>query len=259
MLKQAKSPDGYKYLLAYRKSEELLTGTLDYTATFPKDKTGIGLADQMDRSARSTKQNTVEGWKRNATHEYYTFLGYAVASNAELLEDYLDICLGRYERKGINGVKGGKGENAEAVNPISPIVPISPIGQKGEKGERGKTGEKGERELKNWLEKLRFYPLDATLPIPVQLYLRCKEMNFLLEKLQSSLLARMQEHQTLSETDRRRLVVLKIQKKEAESEAWYKGELDRLGLVMTPQGMKRKAEMGERGRNAKIEPTPISP
>ena len=109
MLKQSKSPDGYKYLLVYKKAEELVAETLSYTATFPKDKTGIGLADQMDRSARSVKANIVEGWKRNATHEYYTFLGYSIASNAELLEDYLDICLGRYEEKGIKGEKGRKG------------------------------------------------------------------------------------------------------------------------------------------------------
>ena len=156
MLKQAKSPDGYKHLLVYKKAEELLAETLNFTATFPYEKTVNDLEDQMNRSARSVKANIVEGWKRNATHEYYTFLGYSVASNAELLEDYLDICLGRYEAKGIKGVNG--------IN--------------------------GKQMSREELESFRFYPLDSRLPLSVQLYLRAKELNMLLDKLQVSLVER---------------------------------------------------------------------
>ncbi|MBI2623239.1 MAG: four helix bundle protein [Candidatus Liptonbacteria bacterium] len=257
MLKQSKSPDGYKRILAYKKAEELQSETLAYTATFPKDKTGVGLADQMDpvrgprasrgghqrcpasngvdRSARSTKQNVVEGWKRNATHEYYTFLGYAVASNAELQEDCADICLGRYESKGIKGATMGEkgiGQQNSTLPPILPILPILPFSSIS----------------KSQLETLRFYPLDTTLPKPVQLYLRCKELNFLLEKLQASLLARMQEKKTLSHADHHRLILEKAQQRRVEEEKWYQNQLARMGLVMTPQGMKQKAEMGEMGR-----------
>lgn len=216
MLKQAKSPDGYKHLLVYKKSEELLAETLRFTSAFPKDKTGVGLADQMDRSVRSVKANIVEGWKRNATHEYYTFLGYSIASNAELLEDYLDICLGRYEAKGI---KGENGRNGQA-----------------EKGERGT------EEARQWLESLRFYPLPTHLPPSVQGYLRCKELNMLLEKLQESLLERMQEKQTLSEKDRRRLVNEKIQKKKDEAEEWMKEQFKAGDLVLTGRGVKKREE-----------------
>ena len=107
MLKQSNSLDGYKHLLVYKKAEELLGETTKFTSGFPRIISR--LIEQMDSSARSTKANIVEGWKRNATYEYYQFLGYSVASNEELMEDYLDICLGRYEEKGIQGVKGRNG------------------------------------------------------------------------------------------------------------------------------------------------------
>ena len=232
MLKQSKSPDGYKYLLVYKKAEELVAETLSYTATFPKDKTGIGLADQMDRSARSVKANIVEGWKRNATHEYYTFLGYSIASNAELLEDYLDICLGRYEPKGIKGIEMGERGKRGAEEK----------GEKGEKGEMGKRGERGERGKREWLERLRFYPLDTTFPKPVQLYLRTKEVRMLLDKLQASLQTRMEEKRTLSERDRIRLVNERVEKKEKAADDWYKEELQKRNLVLTARGMKKKDE-----------------
>lgn len=241
MLKQAKSPDGYKHLLVYKKAEELLAETLDFTASFPHEKTLNDLEDQMNRSARSVKANIVEGWKRNATHEYYTFLGYSTASNAELLEDYLDICLGRYEAKGIKGANGGngveekgeKGRGETGTNSLShlnPISPISPISQR------------GADEARKWLEGLRFYPLDTTLPRPVQGYLRAKELNMLLEKLQASLLERMQEKQTLSEPDRLRLAREERKKKEEENEAWEREQWRQLGIVMTGSGVKKREE-----------------
>ena len=61
MLKPHKDPCGYKKLLAYRKAEELQSECRQLTAFFPHSKTLIDLADQMDRSARSGKQNIVEG------------------------------------------------------------------------------------------------------------------------------------------------------------------------------------------------------
>lgn len=226
MLKQSKSPDGYKYLLVYKKAEELLTETLNFTATFPHEKTINDLEDQMNRSARSVKANIVEGWKRNATHEYYTFLGYSVASNAELLEDYLDICLGRYEAKGVRGAI--KGENGQ-----------SRYEAKGIKGEKGINGGATTREK---LESLRFYPLPTHLPLCVQGYLRAKELNMLLEKLQASLLERMQEKKTLSESDRMRLIREEEKKKTDEAEEWTKSEWKRLGLVQTLRGAKKQEE-----------------
>jgi len=82
-LRQSADPYGYKNLLVYQKAEELLSECARLTVQFPKEKTLIALADQMDRYARSVKQNIVEGWKRNSTKEYYDFLGFSMGANAE--------------------------------------------------------------------------------------------------------------------------------------------------------------------------------
>lgn len=168
MIKQARDSYGYKKLLVYKKADELQMETSRLTSLFPHSRTLFSLSDQMIRSVRSTKQNIVEGWKRNSTSEYYTFLGYSIASNAELEEDCNDIISGKYpqliDRKGIMGKKGEMGE----------------------------------------IEKLRFYPLDAHLPPIVQLKLRCKEVNFLLDRLQQSLVSKMEKDHHLSPQDRMR-------------------------------------------------------
>ena len=60
-LKQSTSPYGYRTLLVYKKAAELQAACAELTAQFPKQWTLTALADQMDRSARSVKQNIVEG------------------------------------------------------------------------------------------------------------------------------------------------------------------------------------------------------
>jgi len=162
-MKQSFNPYGYKDLLAYKKAEELQKACAAFTALFSHSPhfTLRSLQDQMDRSARSIKQNIVEGWKRNSTKEYHQFLGFSLGANAELEEDCDDIIKGVYET-------GGRGLKRE------------------EWGE----GEKWDIEQ---VQKLPFYPLNSRLPLLVQLKLRCKEMNFLLTKLQQSLEKKMQE------------------------------------------------------------------
>ncbi|MBI4118646.1 MAG: four helix bundle protein [Parcubacteria group bacterium] len=167
MIKPPRNPYGYRNLLVYKKAEELQIALADFVKTFSRHKTLAELADQMERSARSTKQNIIEGWKRNSTNEYYQFLGFAIASNAELEADCTDII------KGIYGGKGLKGINA---------------------AEHG-----GD------IEKIPFYPLNTHLPLYLQLKLRAKELNFLLDKLQSSLLEKMRKEKTLSATERIRI------------------------------------------------------
>lgn len=170
MIKPPRNPYGYRNLLVYQKAEELQLVLAEFVSLhFVPLKPLASLADQMERSARSTKQNIIEGWKRNSTNEYYQFLGYAVASNAELEADFTDII------KGVYGNKGLKGEEWEG------------------------------------LEKIPFYPLDPLLPLPLQLKLRAKELNFLLEKLQNSLPDKMKKEKTLSAAD-----IMQIQEKERE-------------------------------------------
>lgn len=186
MLKPYQDPYGYKKLLAYKKAEELQMACSHLTRLFPFSKTLSSLADQMDRSARSGKQNIVEGWRRNTTREYYDFLGFSIGAVAELEEDCDDIIRGAYpEIMDKMGLKKDK--------PLSPISPHWNIGE---------------------VEKLRFYPLDSSLPLIIQLKLRCKELNFILKKLQDSLLEKMKNENTLSLGDKAQII--KRNKSEAE-------------------------------------------
>ncbi|MEK7109322.1 MAG: four helix bundle protein [Patescibacteria group bacterium] len=105
------NPYGYKDLLVYKKADAMQAACAALTSRFPRSKTLYSLADQMDRSARSVKQNVVEGWKRNSTKEYYEFLGFSLGANAELEEDCNDIVKGIY--KGIEWEKGDKREKGE--------------------------------------------------------------------------------------------------------------------------------------------------
>ena len=154
-LKPSRNPYGYRELLVYQKADALQSHCVSLTSHFPHSKTLVALADQMNRSARSTKQNIVEGWKRNSTKEYYEFLGYAVASNAELEEDCTDIWKGHYPE--LTGIKGIMGERKEIE-----------------------------------IENIPFYPLDPKFSPAIQLKLQTKELNFLLEKLQKSLIRKME-------------------------------------------------------------------
>ena len=220
-LKPTRSPYGYRELLVYQKADVLQSRCSHLTSHFTHSKTLVALADQMNRSARSTKQNITEGWKRNSTKEYYEFLGYAVASNAELEEDCTDICKGHYkELMGVRGIMGEKGEK----------------GIMGEKGESLSTRSDPLNPFN--IEKIPFYPLDPLLPPVIQLKLKAKELNFLLEKLQKSLIEKMEESNTLSTSDRIRLREaqeedfdhwIEIQKVKLEGE---KGQMGLRGLKL---------------------------
>lgn len=200
-IKQSKTQYGYRYLLVYKKAEELQAACSELTGFFPNTKTTAALADQMNRSARSVKQNIVEGWKRNLTYEYYQFLGYSIASNAELEEDCNDIIRGIYlELKGLMGERGIE-----------------------------------------WVERLQFYPLDSHLPLLIQLKLRAKELNFLLDRLQQSLINKMAQEGILSERDKLR----RAEDKKRDYEKWYGEFLEQQGLMRLENGrVVKKGEMG---------------
>ncbi|MFA4818100.1 MAG: four helix bundle protein [Parcubacteria group bacterium] len=177
MLKPPRQPYGFRNLLAYKKAEELQMECSRLASLFPHSKTLLALADQMNRSARSTKQNIVEGWKRNSTQEYYDFLGFSIGSNTELEEDCNDIWKGIYpELMGLKGLMGEKGALSAPSTHSTHFVPFD-------------------------IEKIPFYPLDRNLPPIVQLKLRAKESNYLLSQLQKSLENKMNQEKTLSSGD----------------------------------------------------------
>ena len=124
-IKPSRNPYGYRALLVYQKADTLQSLCATLISHFSHSKTLVALADQMNRSARSTKQNITEGWKRNSTKEYYEFLGYALASNAELEEDCTDIYKGHYrELMGEKGVMGGsQGPSLRNVSTFSIKTP----------------------------------------------------------------------------------------------------------------------------------------
>lgn len=78
-------PEGYKELLVYQRAEELRDFVFKITDNFPISERRR--KEHMRDSARSVKQNIVEGWKRSTTKEYYDFLSFSLGSLGELKED----------------------------------------------------------------------------------------------------------------------------------------------------------------------------
>jgi hypothetical protein len=171
-------PEGYRKLLAYQKACELQIFTNNFVLNLPKTKTFFDLADQMSRSGRSGSKNIVEGWKRNTTKEYFTFLGFSIGAVEELKDDAADIVTGVYPQLiGVKGITGKKREEREEkeilshhFHPSDPLTPLYPLPMD-----------------RHQLDKIPFYPLPPLLPPAVELFLRAKEVNFLLFRLQKSL------------------------------------------------------------------------
>lgn len=237
-IKQSHKPDGYKELLIYKKAHGLLLATTHLTEQFPESKTMDELADQMNRSARSVKQNIVEGWKRNTTRQYNEFLGFAIASAAELKEDCEDIWTGAYrellDKRGIMGEMEVKREERDGK------------GRMGETGENGEKMENEKAERVKWLEPLKFYPLDETLPPVVRLYLRSKEVCFLIDKTQQSLQKKMIEEHGLTQAEKQTMK----EKEDKENSNYVDSLLAEKGQVMTTRGIMTEDEAQQ--RNVKI-------
>ena len=229
MLKPHSNPYGHKRLLAYRKAVVLQKECRKMTAQFPKTKTMIDLADQMDRSARSGKQNIVEGWKRNSTKEYDDFLGFSIGAIAELEEDCDDIWKGVYpELMGIKGIMGEKG---------TPPPPSSPSTLSSHSAPQPPPADKTHSAPQSFsshldIDKLKFFPLDRSLPRVVQLKLRCKELNYLLNKLQKSLEKKMADEGAMSSRDKMRM----HEKDQRQEDSDYLKLLEQQGLARAKDG-----------------------
>jgi hypothetical protein len=203
------NPEGYRNLLAYQKASELQIFTNSFVLNLPKTKTFFDLADQMSRSGRSGSKNIVEGWKRNTTKEYFTFLGFSIGAVEELKDDAADIVTGVYP--GLMGVKGVMSE------------------------------ERVEREV---LDKIPFYPLPSLLPPAAELFLRAKELNFLLHKLQKSLDLKMDKDHTKPLNEK--IVSRVIEENKADDD--FKNYLVSLGMERLENGKYvSKGEKGEEG------------
>lgn len=85
-----KKPEGYKELLVYNRADELQSFVYEITEKFPTNERRR--REHMRDSARSVKQNIVEGWKRETTQQYIDFLSFSFGSLGELKEDGED-CL----------------------------------------------------------------------------------------------------------------------------------------------------------------------
>jgi len=83
-----KKPEGYRELLVYRRAAELQDLVYQTTENFPV--TERRRREHMRDSARSVKQNIVEGWKRETTQQYIDFLSFSFGSLGELKEDIED-------------------------------------------------------------------------------------------------------------------------------------------------------------------------
>ena len=147
----------------------------------------------------------------------------AKGANSELEEDCDDIWKGMYpELMGIKEVMGERG-----------------FSEKGERGLRGsKTGEKGNTEIGD-IEKLKFYPIDPSLPPVVKLKLQCKELNYLLTQLQKSLVEKMETEHTMPRRDIFQKQAMEKQKREGDFEEDF---LKPLGIKRLPNGQVVKDE-----------------
>jgi four helix bundle protein len=209
-----KDPEGYKKLLVYKRADELHWEVLKLSEEIERvekekrdvkgnvDKILLELAHQLGRAARSPLSNIAEGWKRNTTTEYHTFLGYSIASNDEIKRDAEDIIRGKYQKlKGEMGIMGEMGRGQKNV-PFAPLTPFNPF-------------------TIDDVVKLPFYPLDPLLPFVVQIYLRCKELDYLLHQLQQSLEKKMQQEGTMPMRQK-----LKSRKQEQdEADSWLKDQI----------------------------------
>jgi four helix bundle protein len=80
---------GYKKLVVYQKSKELVLAIYRLTAKYPKSET-YSLIDQMRRSAVSVPANLIEGYSKESSAEFARFLTISIGSLAEL-EFYIEI------------------------------------------------------------------------------------------------------------------------------------------------------------------------
>lgn len=86
----ARNPEGYKKLISYQNASTICQKIHNLTSRFNHIKYRR-LIEHMRDSGRSIQRNIEEGFKRETTKEYITFLGYSAGSLEELKGD-IDDC-----------------------------------------------------------------------------------------------------------------------------------------------------------------------
>ena len=82
---------GYKALRTYQQADEIYILTKDFCIKYLDPIKDRRLKEQMESCGRSIKQNIAEGHGRGSTRANLEFLGFAMGSLTELLEDYFDL------------------------------------------------------------------------------------------------------------------------------------------------------------------------
>ncbi|MEK7143082.1 MAG: four helix bundle protein [Patescibacteria group bacterium] len=85
------NPLGYKALRTFQQAEEIYQLTKEFCSQYLDTIKDRRLIEQMESSGRSLKQNIAEGHGRGNTKANLDFLGFAMGSLNELLEDYFDL------------------------------------------------------------------------------------------------------------------------------------------------------------------------
>lgn len=80
---------GYRKLIVYQKSRELVLMTYQLTNTYPKTEAYV-LVPQMRRAVISVTANIVEGYSKKSTRDYARFVDISIGSINEL-EVFFDL------------------------------------------------------------------------------------------------------------------------------------------------------------------------
>lgn len=88
-MQTANNLTGYKKLIVYQKTKDLVLKTYNITNSFPQSES-FGLTSQIRRAAVSVLANIVEGYAKESSAEFYRFLTISIGSLTEL-EVHLDL------------------------------------------------------------------------------------------------------------------------------------------------------------------------
>ena len=118
-----RNPLGYKVLKTYQQGQNIYELTKQFTAFYLHPIKDSRLIGHMNDSGRSVPRNISEGYGRNNTKQYLDFLGFALASLLELLEDCFSL------EKEIKNKQRDTKDNEGALRSLSVIIKLT-MGEK---------------------------------------------------------------------------------------------------------------------------------